>query len=64
MNYKVVEGDCLASLRVLPPACINTYVTSPPYFGLRDYGVEGQIGLDVAGCREARAVWAGTGAEP
>jgi len=46
MNYKVVEGDCLASLRVLPPACINTCVTSPPYFGLRDYGVEGQIGLE------------------
>lgn len=46
MNYKVMEGDCLASLRVLPPACINTCVTSPPYFGLRDYGVDGQIGLE------------------
>ena len=30
----------------MPPSCIHTCVTSPPYFGLRDYGVEGQIGLE------------------
>ena len=46
MNYRVIEGDCLASLQRLPDNCINTCVTSPPYFGLRDYGVEGQIGLE------------------
>ena len=30
----------------MPPSCIHTCVTSPPYFGLRDYGVDGQIGLE------------------
>jgi len=46
MNYRVIEGDCLASLQRLPNNCTNTCVTSPPYFGLRDYGVKGQIGLE------------------
>ena len=31
---------------ILPPESVQTVVTSPPYFGLRDYGVEGQIGLE------------------
>lgn len=39
-------GDCLASLRQMPDASAQTCVTSPPYFGLRDYGVDGQIGLE------------------
>ncbi|MCC7107641.1 MAG: site-specific DNA-methyltransferase [Chloroflexi bacterium] len=39
-------GDCLASLRQMPDAGVQTCVTSPPYFGLRDYGVDGQIGLE------------------
>jgi site-specific DNA-methyltransferase (adenine-specific) len=39
-------GDCLASLRQLPDRSINCCVTSPPYYGLRDYGVDGQIGLE------------------
>lgn len=39
-------GDCLESLRRLPQKCIHTCVTSPPYFGLRDYGMDGQIGLE------------------
>lgn len=33
-------------MQSLPDASVNTCVTSPPYFGLRDYGVEGQIGLE------------------
>ncbi len=33
-------------LRGLPDECVNLGVTSPPYYGLRDYGVEGQIGLE------------------
>lgn len=37
-------GDALTVLRGLPSGSIHTCVTSPPYFGLRDYGVEGQIG--------------------
>ena len=42
----VMVGDCLASLATLPDASINCCVTSPPYYGLRDYGVVGQIGLE------------------
>ena len=38
--------DALALLQSLPDACIDCCVTSPPYFGLRDYGVDGQIGLE------------------
>ncbi|MGV2480089.1 UNVERIFIED_CONTAM: site-specific DNA-methyltransferase, partial [Salmonella enterica subsp. enterica serovar Weltevreden] len=33
-------------MRHLEPGSVHTCVTSPPYFGLRDYGVEGQIGLE------------------
>ena len=40
------HGKCLDVLRQLPDGLVNTGVTSPPYFGLRDYGVDGQIGLE------------------
>jgi site-specific DNA-methyltransferase (adenine-specific) len=43
---KVFFGDCVQSLRALPEKIVHTCVTSPPYFGLRDYGHEGQIGLE------------------
>jgi site-specific DNA-methyltransferase (adenine-specific) len=39
-------GDALERLRALPADSAQTCVTSPPYYGLRDYGVEGQIGLE------------------
>lgn len=39
-------GDALTALQSLPDASINCCVTSPPYFGLRDYGVDGQIGAE------------------
>jgi DNA modification methylase len=39
-------GDCLEVLRTMPDGIVNTCVTSPPYFGLRDYGHAGQIGLE------------------
>lgn len=39
-------GDSLAVLKTLPPESVQCCVTSPPYFGLRDYGVDGQIGLE------------------
>jgi len=38
--------DALELLARLPDNCINCIITSPPYFGLRDYGVSGQIGLE------------------
>jgi site-specific DNA-methyltransferase (adenine-specific) len=39
-------GDALDVLRQLPDQCVQTCVTSPPYWGLRDYGVDGQLGLE------------------
>jgi len=39
-------GDCRARLAELDAGSVNTCVTSPPYFGLRDYGHAGQIGLE------------------
>ena len=40
------EGDCLASLKAMPDESVQCCVTSPPYYGLRDYDVDGQIGLE------------------
>jgi DNA modification methylase len=42
----ILHGDCLAMLKTLPDESVNCCVTSPPYWGLRDYGVAGQIGLE------------------
>lgn len=39
-------GDCRQLLKTLDDACVDCVVTSPPYFGLRDYGVAGQIGSE------------------
>jgi len=39
-------GDALTVLRTLPAESVHCCVTSPPYWGLRDYGVDGQIGLE------------------
>jgi DNA modification methylase len=43
---KILFGDCIQSLQTLPEKFVHTCVTSPPYFGLRDYGHDGQIGLE------------------
>lgn len=43
---KILQGDCREVLKRLPAGSANCCVTSPPYFGLRDYGVKGQIGLE------------------
>lgn len=40
------QADVLEALRELPAESVQCVVTSPPYYGLRDYGVEGQIGLE------------------
>lgn len=42
----LLVGDCIEQMRSLPDASVNCCVTSPPYFGLRDYGHAGQIGLE------------------
>ena len=42
----IIQGDALTRLKELPSESVDCCITSPPYFGLRDYGVEGQIGLE------------------
>lgn len=46
MTPTILTGDCLAMLREMPPESVQCCVTSPPYWGLRDYGVAGQIGQE------------------
>lgn len=46
MTTEILQGDCRDVLGSLADGSINCCVTSPPYFGLRDYGVEGQLGLE------------------
>ena len=45
-TVKIIVGNSLDRLRQLPDESVNCVVTSPPYWGLRDYNVEGQIGLE------------------
>jgi len=44
----IINGDCRSVLATLPDASVHCVVTSPPYYGLRDYGVDGQIGLEAS----------------
>jgi len=46
MSIDILNGDCLDVLPTLEAGSIHTCVTSPPYFGLRDYGHDGQVGLE------------------
>ena len=43
---KIYLGDCVNVLKAFPDESIDCCVTSPPYFGLRDYGIDGQIGQE------------------
>lgn len=43
---KIILGDCLDKLKTLQDESINCCITSPPYWGLRDYGVDDQLGLE------------------
>lgn len=66
MAGRILVGDALETLRTLPSNYFNCIVFSPPYWGLRDYEVEGQLGLEptlgehlrnlVEVCRELRRV--------
>ena len=42
----ILEGDCLEQVENLEPLSIQTVVTSPPYWGLRDYDKEDQLGQE------------------
>jgi DNA modification methylase len=44
--WHVQTCDVLDGLRSLPDGCVQCCVTSPPYYALRDYGIDGQIGLE------------------
>jgi site-specific DNA-methyltransferase (adenine-specific) len=44
----ILEGDSLNILRLLPSGSVQCAITSPPYWGLRDYNINGQIGLEVS----------------
>jgi DNA modification methylase len=46
VSFTIHHGDALAVLRTMPDASVHCCVTSPPYYGLRNYGVAGQIGLE------------------
>lgn len=46
MSFKIINGDALETLRKLPADSCNMCVTSPPYYGLRNYENDGQIGLE------------------
>lgn len=43
---QIINADVLDGLSTLPDCCCSTCITSPPYYGLRDYGAAGQIGLE------------------
>ena len=45
-RYTIIEGDCIKGMATLPDGCVHTCVTSPPYWGLRDYGHDDQIGAE------------------
>ena len=45
-TQRIIPGDCIEGMRTLADGSIHCCVTSPPYWGLRDYGHEGQIGLE------------------
>jgi DNA modification methylase len=45
-EIKLILGDCLEILKTIPDESIDCCITSPPYWGLRDYGIPSQLGLE------------------
>lgn len=63
MTVRILKGDCREVLRELPPESVHCVVTSPPYWGLRDYGVAPSIWGGDHGCTHVwgpaqRTAWA------
>jgi hypothetical protein len=48
MTIRILDGDCRTVLALMEAGSVHCCVTSPPYWGLRDYGVDGQIGLEAS----------------
>jgi DNA modification methylase len=46
VSVRLIRGDCRDVLKTLPDESVHCCVTSPPYWGLRDYGVSGQLGME------------------
>jgi DNA modification methylase len=46
MSVRIMVGDALAMLKTLPSESVHCSISSPPYYSLRDYSAEGQIGLE------------------
>lgn len=46
MSIQILKGDCVEIMKSLAAGSVHTCVTSPPYWGLRDYGMAGQLGLE------------------
>jgi DNA modification methylase len=46
LTITILQGDVIEQLKTLPECSVQCVVTSPPYFGLRDYGIAGQIGME------------------
>lgn len=46
MKNSIIMGDALTELKKLPDESVDCWITSPPYWGLRDYGVDGQLGME------------------
>ena len=46
MSYQILQGNCIDLLKDLQEKSINTCITSPPYYGLRDYGIDNQLGRE------------------
>lgn len=46
MDVSILQGNCIERLMEMPEGSVHCCVTSPPYWGLRDYGCDGQLGLE------------------
>jgi DNA modification methylase len=46
MQYEIIQGDCIERMNTLPAQSVHCVVTSPPYYGLRDYGTAAWQGGD------------------
>ena len=46
MTWKIIEGDCITGMKTMPADSVDCCITSPPYWGLRDYGHGDQLGLE------------------
>lgn len=49
MTVRIINADCIEALRAMPAASVQCVVTSPPYWGLRSYGIgkeNGELGLE------------------